>query len=142
MTERQADDLHHVVAGILVEAEKVFLCHRSAGRRWYPNVWDLPGGHIEEDESPTHALVRELREELGVVIPEPTNPAFAHLRHPDFDCRIWVVRAWTGTPHRASNEHDHLAWWSLDELAEMPLAVEDYRPLLRAAVSKSPRVGS
>lgn len=65
MTERPDDGLHHVVAGVLVEADKVFLCHRSASRRWYPNVWDLPGGHIEEDESPAHALVRELREASG-----------------------------------------------------------------------------
>lgn len=70
------------------------------------------------------------------MIPEPTNPAFARLRHPDFDCRIWVVTEWIGSPHLASDEHDHLAWWSLDEMAELPLAVEDYRPLLRHAVSR------
>jgi 8-oxo-dGTP diphosphatase len=136
MTERQADGPHHVVAGLLVEAGKVFLCHRSASRRWYPNVWDLPGGHIEGNESPAQALVRELHEELGIGISEPTGAAFAHVRHPDFDCRVWVVREWTGRPHLASDEHDHLAWWALDEIAELPLAVEDYRPLLRRAVSR------
>jgi 8-oxo-dGTP diphosphatase len=136
MDERQADGLHHVVAGLLVEAGKVFLCHRAASRRWYPNVWDLPGGHIEGNESPAQALVRELREELGIGIPEPTDPAFAHVRHADFDCRIWVVREWTGRPHLASDEHDRQAWWPLDEIAELPLAVEDYRPLLRRAVSR------
>jgi 8-oxo-dGTP diphosphatase len=135
MSFHVADRLHTVVAGLLVDADMVFLCHRSAGRRWYPNVWDLPGGHIEENERPPRALVRELREELGVVIPEPTDPPFVHLRHPDFDCRIWVVREWTGRLHLASDEHDDLAWWHPDAIADLPLAVEDYRSLLRRAVA-------
>ena len=32
----------------------------------FPNYWDFFGGHLEQDESPEQALVREVREELGV----------------------------------------------------------------------------
>jgi len=32
----------------------------------FPNHWDLFGGHVEEGEAPEEALVRELKEELGV----------------------------------------------------------------------------
>jgi 8-oxo-dGTP pyrophosphatase MutT (NUDIX family) len=60
MGQTRVMGVHHVVAGLLVEADKVFLCHRSAGRRWYPNVWDLPGGHVEQNEAPA-----VLYEELG-----------------------------------------------------------------------------
>jgi len=134
MGDGQEMDDHHVVAGLLVDAGKVFLCHRSARRRWYPNVWDLPGGHIEPDEPPAVALVRELREELGILIPEPTDSAFAHLREPDFDCCIWVVREWSGTPHLASPEHDDLGWWLPSETRHLTLAVESYRPLFKRAV--------
>jgi 8-oxo-dGTP diphosphatase len=129
-------DVHHVVAGLLVDSGRVLLCHRSASRRWYPDVWDLPGGHIEQNETPAAALVRELREELGVLIPEPTDPAFAHLRQPDVDCRIWVVREWSGTPHLASSEHDDMAWWTPGAIGDLPLADESYRPLLERAVTK------
>ena len=63
MDDSQDNGVHHVVAGLLVDAGKLFLCHRSAGRRWYPNIWrDLPGGHIESNEAPAAALVRELHE--------------------------------------------------------------------------------
>jgi len=41
------------------------LCHRSPERRWYPDVWDFPGGHIEPGEDPQAALRREVAEELG-----------------------------------------------------------------------------
>ena len=136
MGESQVTGDHHVVAGLLVDADKVFLCHRSASRRWYPSVWDLPGGHIEPNEAAGVALVRELHEELGIVNPEPSDPAFAHVWRPDFDCRIWVVRQWTGTPRLASDEHDDMGWWPPGAIGDLPLAVECYRPLLERALSK------
>jgi 8-oxo-dGTP diphosphatase len=128
--------VHDVVAGLLVDADKVLLCHRSARRRWYPSVWDLPGGHVEQNEAPAVALVRELYEELGILVPEPTDAAFAHLRRPDYECRIWVVREWSGSPHLASEEHDDLAWWLPSAIDDLALADDSYRPLLKRAVSR------
>ena len=34
----------------------------------YPNMWDLPGGHVEENESPEECIVREMKEELNVIL--------------------------------------------------------------------------
>jgi 8-oxo-dGTP diphosphatase len=136
MSDCQASGVHHVVAGLLIDADKVLLCHRSSSRRWYPSLWDLPGGHIEQLEVPAGALVRELQEELGIVIPEPTDPAFAHLREADFDCRIWVVREWIGSPRVMSDEHDDMGWWPPGAISDLSLASERYRPLLKRAVSK------
>lgn len=41
---------HYVVAGILTYGARVLLVHRSPLKRWYPNVSDLPGGHVEPGE--------------------------------------------------------------------------------------------
>jgi 8-oxo-dGTP diphosphatase len=135
MSGNQSSGIHHVVAGLLVDVDKVLLCRRSPSRRWYPSVWDLPGGHVEENEAPPVALVRELHEELGIVVAEPAGPAYAYLQRPDFDCRIWVFREWIGIPHIASDEHDDLGWWSPKATADLKLAVESYRPMLQRAVS-------
>jgi 8-oxo-dGTP pyrophosphatase MutT (NUDIX family) len=135
MTEVHDAAVHHVVAGLLVRAGDVLLCHRSPNRRWYPDVWDLPGGHIEPGESPHAALVRELHEELEIVIPAPAVPPFARVARRDFDCRIWIVRTWRGTPHLASDEHDDLRWWPPNAIGDLPLADESYRPLLQPAAS-------
>ena len=48
-----------VVAALLRDGNRVLLCHRSPQRRWYPDVWDLPGGHVERRELPGAALARE-----------------------------------------------------------------------------------
>ena len=60
--------MHQVVCGALVRDGQVLLVHRNPNRRDYPNVWDLPGGHIEAGESELSALTREMHEELGVQI--------------------------------------------------------------------------
>ena len=123
---------HEVVAGLLVRHGQVLLCHRSADRRWFPDVWDLPGGHVAPGEAPTKALVREIEEELGVVIEEPTILESFRLTTTEFDMRIWILREWTGMPRNASpDEHDDVAWFDVDGLDDLSLGDESY-PLLIA----------
>ena len=62
------------VVGALLSDGKVLLVRRSPQRQFYPNVWDLFGGHVEEGESPEDALRREALEELQVEI--ESRPAF------------------------------------------------------------------
>jgi 8-oxo-dGTP diphosphatase len=54
-------------AAMLVHESKILLGKRAAGQLLYPDAWDLPGGHLEAGESPDEALIRELKEELGIV---------------------------------------------------------------------------
>lgn len=131
-----AGDRHQVVAALVIRAARVLLCHRSPDRAWYPDVWDLPGGHVVGDETPGQALVRELREELGIAIEIPPEPEFARLVAADFDCRIWIVTEWVGTPSNLSpHEHDDVAWWSSPTLTGLPLAHKDYPALIRRALT-------
>ncbi len=125
-----------VAAGIVVSHGRVLLCHRSADRSWYPNVWDLPGGHLEPGERPQSALVRELREELGIVVAEPATPEFSRLVTSDFDMRVWIVTEWDGTPVNASpGEHDRVAWTSPGVVATLPLAHPRYPSLIADALA-------
>jgi len=36
----------------------------------YPNMWDVPGGHVETDESPENCIIREMKEEMDLVLDE------------------------------------------------------------------------
>jgi 8-oxo-dGTP pyrophosphatase MutT (NUDIX family) len=57
--------MHETVTAALVREGRVLLVHRSPNRRAYPDVWDLPGGHIETGETELAALTREMHEELA-----------------------------------------------------------------------------
>ena len=117
----------HIVAAILRDGNRVLLCHRSANRRWYPDVWDLPGGHVQPRETAAAALVRELREELGIAIAEPPGPPIREVATDTFHMRVWLLDGWDGTPvNAAPEEHDAIAWFEESELADVRLAHESY----------------
>jgi 8-oxo-dGTP diphosphatase len=126
-----------VVVGALVRDGRVLLAHRRPDKAAYPDTWDLPGGVMEEGESELDALVRELREELGVEI---DVDAVTHLcsvearpvREPVV-LSAWLVREWRGTPaNLAPEEHLDLGWFGLDDLP--PPANNDVRAALVEAL--------
>jgi len=92
----------HVVAGALVDVDgRVLLAQRPEGKKM-AGLWEFPGGKVDAGEIPEYALMRELREELGIETrPGCFTPAgFAshsyddfHLLMPLFSCRTWA-----GTP--------------------------------------------
>ncbi|MEV0647394.1 NUDIX hydrolase [Phytomonospora sp. NPDC050363] len=126
-TSAQGPARAQIVVGLLRDGDRVLLCHRSPQRRWYPDVWDLPGGHIEPGELPGVALARELREELGIDVEAPAGPPMRRLQGPTYDMRIWLIDTWTGTPVNVEpHEHDAIAWFREDELAALRLAHESY----------------
>lgn len=127
---------HQVVAALLKREGRVLLCHRSATRRWYPDVWDLPGGHVEAGEAPTRALVRELREELGVTIEEPAGPAMTRVSTSEFEMQIWLVETWTGSlANAAPQEHDALDWFDGPALDGLRLAHDIYPRLITGVLT-------
>ncbi len=110
------------VGAALVRNGRVLMVHRSPARRWYPDVWDLPGGHVEPGENQRAALVRELREELGVDAEVGGEP-IARTTAEDFVMDVWAVHAWSGEPvNAAPEEHDDLAWLTPQDLLGRALA--------------------
>ncbi|MFC5382074.1 NUDIX domain-containing protein [Aquipuribacter nitratireducens] len=141
MSETVADsgkDEHIVVAGVLCRAGRALLVHRSPSRRWYPDVWDLPGGHVEPGEAPQRALEQELAEELGITAIVTGEP-FARLRGDDFVMDVWVLDQWRGeAANQDVEEHDALAWLTSDEMSALRLA-DARRPRLVRAALQQPR---
>ena len=62
----QSDSAAICVVGAVIRDNMVLLVHRSPSARFWPDVWDLFGGHVNEGESLEEALQREAREELGI----------------------------------------------------------------------------
>jgi 8-oxo-dGTP diphosphatase len=125
---------HQVVAGLIVRDGRVLLCHRSPGRRWCPDVWDMAGGHVEEGELGEAALGRELAEELGIVLRPPIGDPVAVLSDPDLSLTIYLVRNWVGDPvNRAPEEHNEIRWFDVDGVSRLRLA----HPALRAVIDEA-----
>ncbi len=110
-----------VVVGALVLDGRILLVHRRPDKRVHPDVWDLPGGVMEDRESEPDTLARELREELGVEVATETATHLCRVTAGPADdpaiLSAWLVREWQGTPANvAPEEHDDLGWFGLAEL--------------------------
>jgi 8-oxo-dGTP diphosphatase len=124
-----------IAAGLLVKQRKVLLCHRLPSRESFPDVWDFPGGHVEANEAPAAALVRELHEEIGVWVRVPERPSWARLATDDFDLRVWLITEWVGTPRNiAVGEHDEIGWFSQPKAVDLNLAHAVYPSLITTAL--------
>ena len=121
---------HEIVTALIVRSQKVLLGHRSATREFYPDVWDVFGGHMEPGEQPDETLLRELREELGIT---PTRWLFVETFHKpseELTAHLYLVTDWQGTPiNRQPEEHSEIGWFALAEATQLRLADASY-PML------------
>jgi len=82
--------------GLLVRGRTILVAKRSDDRAFYPGVWDVPGGHCNENEAPAETLVRELHESSALrrrssrKWPSSGSPGRLSTEKPDTTC------SWSG----------------------------------------------
>jgi 8-oxo-dGTP diphosphatase len=120
-----------VVAVALVDTDgRVLLAERPAGKPM-AGLWEFPGGKVREGETPEAALIRELKEELGIDVTASCLAPFTFASHAYDDFHLlmplYVCRRWQGmvTPH----EGQRLAWVRAPRLAEYSMPPAD-KPLV------------
>lgn len=75
-----------VVAGIIKEGNKILGAQRGHGE--FKGFWEFPGGKIEEQETKEEALVREMKEELGVLVEVGEKVWTIFYEYPDFQLEM------------------------------------------------------
>jgi 8-oxo-dGTP diphosphatase len=116
-----------VAACALVDADgRVLLTERPVGKSM-AGLWEFPGGKIEAGERPEETLIRELNEELGIVVREPCLAplTFASHAYDDFHLLmpLYVCRRWEGIA--AAQEGQRLAWVRPNRLRDYPMPPAD-----------------
>jgi 8-oxo-dGTP diphosphatase len=116
-----------VAACVLVDADRrVLIAQRPEGKSM-AGLWEFPGGKIEPGETPEAALIRELKEELGI----STQTAclapltFASHSYESFHLLmpVFVCRKWQGSPR--PREHTALKWVRPQALRDYPMPSAD-----------------
>ena len=119
-----------VVAGVLVQDGSVLACRRPPGGT-HAGKWEFPGGKVEHGESLEEALVREIREELGVtavVGAEIRQVTHHYTGRPPVELHFFAIEGIDGT---LRNEHfAELCWQPLGRLGELDFLEAD-RDLVR-----------
>jgi 8-oxo-dGTP diphosphatase len=120
-----------VAACALVDADgRVLLAQRPDGKSM-AGLWEFPGGKVEAGERPEESLIRELNEELGIVVKEECLAplTFASHLYPDFHLLmpLYVCRRWEGFVE--AREKQRLKWVRPSELRNYPMPPAD-EPLI------------
>lgn len=127
-----------VVAGLIIgDDERVLITQRRADQA-LPLQWEFPGGKVEPGEAPVAALIRELREELGVTVTVGRIWDVLFHAYPAFDLvmLVYPCRIVDGAPRPV--EVADLAWVAARDLARWDILPAD-RPLVeRLGVEKLP----
>ena len=121
-----------VVAAILEKEGKILLAQRPPHAD-QPGMWEFAGGKVEAGETQPEALVRELREELGINA-EPARYVASHQREVSgrlIHLHAWHVPAFSG--ELTAHYHSALAWCTPQEALTYALAPADI-PLLNAFI--------
>ena len=133
-----ARPLLHVTAAALIDADGRVLVQRRPEGASMAGLWEFPGGKIEPGETPEAALLRELREELGIDVESaclaPAAFASEALGERHLLLLLYVCRKWAGRPQALHAAE--LKWVRPVELhrLEMPPADKPLIGLLEALV--------
>ena len=116
-----------VAACALIDPDRrVLIAERPAGRSM-AGLWEFPGGKVEAGERPEQSLIRELKEELGIVVNEACLAplTFASHSYSDFHLLmpLYVCRRWDGIV--APQEGQRLAWVRPERLRDYPMPPAD-----------------
>jgi len=116
-----------VAACALVDTDgRVLLAERPAGKSM-AGLWEFPGGKIEAGERPEDTLIRELAEELGIVVDQegcvPLTFASALLGGRHLLLLLYVIRDWQGDPQAL--EATELAWVTPAAMRDLPMPPAD-----------------
>jgi 8-oxo-dGTP diphosphatase len=120
-----------VVAVALIDADgRILLAQRPEGKP-LAGLWEFPGGKVHAGETPEEALIRELKEELGVDTAASCLAPFTFASHGYESFHLlmplYVCRKWTGMPE--PREGQRLAWVRPQRLGEYEMPPAD-KPLV------------
>jgi 8-oxo-dGTP diphosphatase len=121
----------HVAVGVLLDVQGRVLVTRRPATAHQGGLWEFPGGKLEPGETVQAALVRELREELGIEV-LAARPLL-QVRHAYSDRRVlldvWRIESYHG--HPSSVEGQPLDWLLPEQLTERAFPAAD-RPIIAA----------
>ncbi|WP_243387343.1 (deoxy)nucleoside triphosphate pyrophosphohydrolase [Bacillus kexueae] len=114
-----------VVAAVIFNHKNEVLCALRSSKMSLPNLWEFPGGKIEQGENPKEALVREIREELGCTVKVYEKIKEVHHEYENFIVNLLTYKTTIIQDTPIAKEHAELKWVPTHKLNTLKWAPAD-----------------
>ncbi|MDM8561405.1 Nudix family hydrolase [Candidatus Parabeggiatoa sp. HSG14] len=125
------NEILHVIAGVICNSQGEILLARRPNHLHQGGLWEFPGGKCEAGESIEQALVRELQEEIDIIV-QKARPLIRVIHaYPDKKVLldVWQVEKWQGQPW--GREGQSVQWCSTKNLKNHQFPAANY-PVITA----------
>ena len=119
-----------VVVAAAIKRNGRYLAARRTKPDWAAGRWEFPGGKVEVGESDEQALVREIREELGVGIAVGDRVPGEWPLHDDLVLHLYVATMIDGHP-APLDHHDEIRWLAPQEFGDVEWLTSDLDAVAR-----------
>ena len=118
--------LIEVVAAIIIHDNKILCVQRGHSKYDYiSNKFEFPGGKIENDETKEEAIIREVMEELKMLIEVKKEFHTVTHQYPDFSLTMYSFICSCIDPSLSLTEHISYAWLEKKDLSKLDWATAD-----------------
>ncbi|MFA7495172.1 MAG: Nudix family hydrolase [Acidithiobacillus sp.] len=130
-----------VATGIVEDAKgRLLVSLRPEGKPW-PGFWEFPGGKVDPGETPPQALLRELWEEVGIEVINPSPYRILDYTYPERTVRLhfYRIRHWRGEAY--GREGQQVRWlypWEIPALECLPANLQMTAAILAEALPQPP----
>jgi len=113
-----------VVAIAMCRNERLWLMHKRPWDKHHGGLWEFPGGKVESGEASENALIREISEEVGVVVSTDslalvaTAQSLASADIPAIVISLYTCSEWVGEP--AALEGGEVGWFTPAQIRKLP----------------------
>jgi 8-oxo-dGTP diphosphatase len=137
MSEQPPKPFFRVACALIERDGRLLVARRGAGKA-RAGKWELPGGKIDDSETPSRALVREIAEELGCTVRVLDVLSGTAHAYPDIALELIPIRCEIVSGQPRAIEHAEIRWAGAEELAALEWSDADV-PIVRAYVSARTR---
>lgn len=106
-----------VAAAIIKDNNRIFATQRGYGE--FKDGWEFPGGKIEENETPREALVREIKEELDIIIIVEKLIDIVEYDYPNFHLTMHCYLCTIVAGDLVLKEHKAARWITKEQLGSV-----------------------
>jgi len=116
-----------VVGGLIVKKNKILICQRSSNNE-HTLKWEFPGGKVKTQEQPYQALIREINEELKIIIKKPIYLCDYMFEYQDLGKKVklifFLINEYLG--EISNTVHNQLKWIEIEQLSNYDFLEGDH----------------